>query len=92
MDFPTTAIRSIPEELIRLQPKGLITIPKKFRESLGFEDNSFVRVRKERFKLILEPARVLSYPVRSYTGEELESFLELDKRESKRLQKKKSLR
>lgn len=90
MDFPTSAIRPRSEELIRLQPKGLITIPKKFRESLGLKDNSFVRVRKERVRLILESVRVLSYPVRSYTGEELKSFFELDKKEKAKVFKRKN--
>lgn len=92
MDFPTIAIQSIPEELIRLQPKGLMTIPKKFRETLGFKENSFVRVKKEPTRLIIEPVRVLSYPARSYTDEELKSFFELDRRESKNLQRKKLLK
>lgn len=92
MDFPATTIQSMPEELIRLQPKGLMTIPKKFREALDLREKSFIRIKKEPTRLIIEPVRILSYPVRSYTNEELKTFFELDERESKSLQKKKLLK
>ncbi len=33
----------IQEEIVKIQPKGLVTIPKKLREQLGFEGNSYFR-------------------------------------------------
>lgn len=72
------------EEIVKIQPKGVFTIPKKFRTGL-FEENSLARVRKEKGRLILEPVRTLPYPVRSYTDEEVKEFLELDAKESKTL-------
>jgi bifunctional DNA-binding transcriptional regulator/antitoxin component of YhaV-PrlF toxin-antitoxin module len=69
------------EELIKLQQKRLITIPKKFRQELGFEENGLVRIKKEKSRLVIEPVRTLSYPVRSYTDEEIEEFFKLDEEE-----------
>jgi len=76
------------EEIIKIQPKGILTIPKNLRLSLGFVDNSLVRVKEEKGRLIMEAVRTLPYPVRSYTDDEIGSFLELDKKQSKELKKK----
>lgn len=78
----------IQEEIIRLQPKGLLTIPKKLRQELGFEENGLARVRKKGRSLVIEPVRTLPYPVRSYTNKEIEEFLALDKEEAQKLKKK----
>lgn len=72
------------EEIVKIQPKGLFTIPKKFRTGL-FEENGLARVRKEKGRLILEPVRTLPYPVRRYTDQEIEEFLALDANETKKL-------
>jgi bifunctional DNA-binding transcriptional regulator/antitoxin component of YhaV-PrlF toxin-antitoxin module len=75
------------EEIVKIQPKGLFTIPKKFRTGL-FEENGLARVRKEKGRLILEPVRTLPYPVRSYTESEIKEFLDLDSYETKTLKAK----
>lgn len=77
------------DQMIKIQPKGVMTIPKKFRESLGISDNDMVRIKKEAGKLTIEPVRTLPYPVRSYTAKEIEEFLKLDKAETKDLRKRK---
>lgn len=78
----------IQEEIIKLQPRGLLTIPKKFRQTLGLEDNTLVRIRKDSWRLIIEPVRTLPYPVRSYTNKDLDEFFELDAEQTKKLTKK----
>lgn len=78
----------IQDEIIKLQPRGLLTIPKKFRQSLGLEENTLIRIKKDKWRLIIEPVRTLSYPVRSYTNEDLRQFFELDAEETKKLKKK----
>lgn len=75
------------EEIIKIQNKGVLTIPKKLRVG-SFEDNSLVRIKKEKGRLIIEQVRTLPYPTRSYTDEEVESFLVLDKVDTKELKKK----
>ncbi len=68
-------------EIIKVQPRGVITIPRKFRGE-NFAEDSFVRVVKADGKLILEPVTIPRYPVRRYTNNEVAEFLEADKHES----------
>lgn len=68
-------------EIIKIQPRGVITIPRKFRGE-NFAEDSFVRVVKADDKLILEPVTIPRYPVRRYTSSEVAEFLEADKHES----------
>lgn len=77
--------QTIQEEIIKIQPKGLLTIPKNLRLRLGFVDNSLVRVKEEKGRLIMEAVRTIPYPARSYTDDEINGFFELDKNESKGL-------
>ncbi|PIP63523.1 hypothetical protein CO165_00825 [Candidatus Roizmanbacteria bacterium CG_4_9_14_3_um_filter_33_18] len=77
----------IQEEFVRILPKGLITIPKYLRVKLGFEDSSLARISSEKGRLIIEPVRMLTYPVRSYSEVEIKEFLEEDKKETKELKK-----
>ncbi|KKS79398.1 MAG: hypothetical protein UV54_C0035G0009 [Candidatus Beckwithbacteria bacterium GW2011_GWA2_43_10] len=76
------------EEIAKLQPKGLLTIPKKFREKLGFSENNLVRLKADRGRLIVEPVKTLPYPVRTYSDQELKEFFALDDEESKKLKAK----
>ena len=76
------------EDIVKLQPKGLLTIPKKARQAAGFDEDGFVRIRVDRGRILIEPVRVLPYPVRRYTNEEIEKFFALDDKESEELRKK----
>lgn len=78
----------ISEQLVRIQPKGLITLPKKFRDTLGLQENQLARIKKIKGQLIIEPVRVLPYSVRRYSNQEIIEFLNLDKQEAKQLKKK----
>jgi AbrB family looped-hinge helix DNA binding protein len=79
------------EEIVKIQPRGLFTIPKKLRTTLGLSDNSLVRVKKEKGRLVVEPVGTFPYSVRSYTEEDIKQFIELDKEESEALKKKRML-
>ncbi len=79
------------DEIVKILPKGLMTIPKKFRRELGFEENGLARVKKERGRLIIEPIFTLPYRVRSYNDQEINEFIDLDRKENKELRKKKLL-
>ena len=76
------------EEILKLQPRGVLTIPKKFRQMLGLEENKLIRIKKDKWRLVIEPVRTLPYPVRSYTEEDLKEFFEFDAKETKKLKKK----
>lgn len=80
--------QSTQEELVKLQTKGLITIPKKMRQILKLEEKGIVKLKLEKGRLVIEPVSTLTYSVRSYTKEEIKEFLALDEKETKELKKK----
>jgi len=40
---------------IKLQQRGLLTLPKKLRDTLGLEEGQIIRVEEKDGKIILEP-------------------------------------
>lgn len=76
------------EDIIKVQPRGTLTIPKKLRKSVGIEQNALVRIVKDRGRLVIEPVRTLPYPVRSYIGKEIDEFVKLDAKETRKLKSK----
>ena len=76
------------EEIIKIQAKGLMTIPKSFRDDLDINESDFVRLKKDKGRIILEPIRILPYLVRTYSDKEVDDFFEFDKLETRQLKKK----
>lgn len=74
------------DEIVKIQPKGLFTIPVKARKQLF--QNNLARVRIDRGRLIVEPVRILDYPVRQYSEEEIDEFFAKDDQDSQTLRKK----
>jgi bifunctional DNA-binding transcriptional regulator/antitoxin component of YhaV-PrlF toxin-antitoxin module len=70
--------------LVQLQPRGYLTIPIAFRRDWNLTDG-LVRITKNESQLIIEPVRVLPYPVRSYTPAEVKEFLAEDAQETQQL-------
>lgn len=75
------------EEIIKLTPRGVFTVPKKMRVGL-FDDMGIAKINRIGSKLVIEPIRTLSYPVRSYTDKEVDEFFKLDEEDSKKLKNK----
>lgn len=75
------------EQIIQLQPRGVFTVPKRLREGL-FGDSGVARIKRVGSRLIIEPVRVLMYPVRSYMDSEIDEFFKLDEEETKKLKAK----
>lgn len=73
------------EEIAKIQPRGVLTIPKKLRRLMGLADNTLVKISGNKYRLIIEPVRTLPYPARSYTSDEVGEFFELDDQESTKL-------
>ena len=69
------------EEIIKIQPRGVFTVPKKLRENL-FDEDGVAKITRMGRKLIIEPVRTLPYPIRSYTNSEVEEFFKLDEKDS----------
>lgn len=40
---------------IKLQQRGILTLPKKFRDTLGLEEGQVMRVQEKNGQIILEP-------------------------------------
>ncbi len=75
------------EDIIKMQPKGTMTIPKKLRQQAGFTDRGLVRVKAQKGKITLEQVYTTPYPVRTFTDEEINEWLELDRTDSEELRK-----
>lgn len=73
----TQATRIQEQELLRVLSKGMITIPKAWRDVFGFEKGGRVRARKLKNQIIIEPIRK-SAPYRIYSQKELLRFLKDD--------------
>lgn len=76
------------EEIVRILPKGLMTIPISLRRKFGLKDNGLIKLVEDKGRLIMVPVFTLPYPVRSYTDTEVKEFIKEDRRESKVLKKK----
>ncbi|MDD2934857.1 MAG: AbrB/MazE/SpoVT family DNA-binding domain-containing protein [Candidatus Pacebacteria bacterium] len=47
-------------KLLKVQSKGVITIPKEIREVLGLEEGDFLEISFKNEKIILEPIQVIN--------------------------------
>lgn len=43
------------EDIVRILPKGLVTIPKKIRQAVGITEGGFVRITNDGTRLFVEP-------------------------------------
>lgn len=73
----TTSINQ--EEWLKILGKGMITLPKKWRDELGIESGNMVKAKKEGDKVIIQAQKSASVPYRVYTDAEIEEFLGEDK-------------
>lgn len=72
-------MQTFSENIIKVLPKGLVTIPKKWRDELGLSENGLVRIRKEGRRLVIEPVSVVGYTLRDYSQEEIKQFIKEDR-------------
>lgn len=66
-----------PTQWVKILSKGLITIPKSFREELGIKKGEVARMKKVGQRLVIEPREATDYEV--YSGRELKEMLRDDK-------------
>jgi AbrB family looped-hinge helix DNA binding protein len=71
---PKTEFQS---EWVKILTKGMITIPKSFREELGIKEGEVARIKKVGQRLILETREVADYE--TYSDQEFKKMLEEDK-------------
>jgi len=68
----------IQEEWLRVLTKGMITIPKSWREEFGFKEGDVIMAKKTASRIIIEPADKPA-PYRVYNQKELKQFLKDDR-------------
>ena len=73
------------DTIVQIGPKGTFTLPKPLRSLSNLGEGSFVKATFSFGKIILEPARLISYPVRQYTDQEIDEFLQEDKKLSPKI-------
>lgn len=68
----------IDREWLKVLGKGMVTLPKKWRQDLGIEEGDIVRAKKEGNKVVIEPQQKDVAPYRIYSNEEIDEFLRED--------------
>jgi AbrB family looped-hinge helix DNA binding protein len=69
------------EEWLKVLGKGMITLPKKWRDEMGIENGDVVKAKKEGSKVVIEPQAQLrpTAPYRVFSAGEITEFLEEDR-------------
>ena len=65
------------EEYLRILGKGMVTIPKEWRDELGLEEGGIVRAQRVGSKMIIE-VESKSVPYRIFSKEEIKVWLKED--------------
>lgn len=65
------------EEQLRVLTKGMITIPKSWRDELGINEGEIIKAKKSGYRIIIE-AKTKPVPYRIYSQKELAQFLKDD--------------
>ena len=65
-----------PLQWVKILTKGMITIPKSFREELELKEGEVARIKKIGRRLVIEPREVADYEV--YGDKELKEMLKED--------------
>lgn len=66
------------EEYLRILGKGMITIPKEWRDELGLTEGEIVKAQKIGNKMVIE-SEIERVPYRIFSNEEIEQWLEEDR-------------
>lgn len=77
---------TINQEWLRILGKGMVTLPKKWRDEMGLAEGDVVKAKKEGNKVVLETEEEMA-PYRVFTDKEIENWIK-DDRLPKSLSKK----
>lgn len=67
------------QEWLRVLGKGMVTIPKQWRDELGIEEGTVVKAKKEGNTVVIEAQQSSPVPYRVYNDSEIEEFVDDDK-------------
>ena len=66
------------EEWLKILGKGMVTLPKRWREEMGIDQGDVVKAKKEGNTVIIEATKNQKVPYRVYTKLEINEFLKDD--------------
>ena len=67
------------QEWLKVLGKGMVTLPKQWREELGLQPGDIVKAKKEGHRVVIETLQGRSVPYRVYSRAEIEKFLKEDR-------------
>lgn len=74
-----TQVIKTEQEWLKVLGKGMVTIPKAWREELGIDEGEIVKAQRVGNKVILEAAEELEFaPYRIFSDEEIREWLKDD--------------
>ena len=82
-----SGMNAVDTNWLRVLGKGMVTIPKSWREEFGIREGEVVLARKTKSGILIEPVRRKRPPYRVYSQKEFEEFLREDELSEKVLQK-----
>ena len=76
MNQTTTNITQ--EQWLKVLGKGMVTLPKKWRDEMRIQNGDILKAKKEGNKVIIESTQSPKTPYRVYTKAEINEFLKED--------------
>ena len=82
-----TAANITQEQWLKVLGKGMVTLPKKWRDEMRIQNGDVIKAKKEGNKVIIESTQSPKTPYRVYTKAEIEEFIKEDELPKKLAQK-----
>lgn len=67
------------EAWLKVLGKGMITLPKKWRDDMGVTAGDVIKAKKEGAKVVIEARQSRTVPYRVYSDSEIDQFLKEDR-------------
>ena len=66
------------EEWLKILGKGMVTIPKKWRDDIGINEGDIIKATRQGKNVVLSSLKARAVPYRVYTDEEIKAFIKDD--------------
>lgn len=73
------ATTNVQETWLKVLGKGMITLPKKWREAMNVTTGDVIKAKKEGAKVIIEASQNRTVPYRIYSDSQIDEFLKQDR-------------
>jgi AbrB family looped-hinge helix DNA binding protein len=71
-------VRNNQEEWLKILGKGMVTLPKKWRDEMGISSGDIVKAKKDGNRVVIEPQKSKLAPYRLYSDSEIDQFAKED--------------